>query len=63
MFSAKSGPGWNPTLVKLAEKFNCEKMICRKCYARLNIRAHNCRKCQSNDLRKKKQCKLTKGFN
>ena len=30
-------------------------MICRKCYARLNIRAKNCRKCNSSDLRVKKK--------
>ena len=26
-----------PTLAALAKKFNCEKMICRKCYARLPL--------------------------
>ncbi len=46
-----------PTLKKLAEKNICEKMICRKCYARLNIKAKNCRKCSSTDLRKKKLLK------
>ena len=33
-----------PTLAALAKKYNCEKMICRKCYSRLPPRAHNCRK-------------------
>lgn len=33
-----------PALMELAKKFNCEKMICRKCYARLHPRAVNCRK-------------------
>ncbi|KAJ6756076.1 UBIQUITIN-60S RIBOSOMAL PROTEIN L40 [Salix purpurea] len=28
----------------LARKYNQEKMICRKCYARLHPRAVNCRK-------------------
>lgn len=45
------------SLKKLAEKNLCVKMICRKCYARLNIKAKNCRKCHSSDLRKKKQLK------
>ena len=47
----------DPNLKKLAEKKSCDKMICRKCYARLNIRARNCRKCHSNDLRTKKKLK------
>merc|ERR1711946_8256 len=33
-----------PSLRMLAQKYNCEKMICRKCYARLPPRATNCRK-------------------
>ncbi|VDQ09213.1 unnamed protein product [Trichobilharzia regenti] len=33
-----------PTLRLLAQKYNCEKMICRKCYARLHPKATNCRK-------------------
>jgi len=33
-----------PSLRLLAQKYNCEKMICRKCYARLHPRAKNCRK-------------------
>ena len=28
----------------LAMKYKCNKMICRKCYARLPASAHNCRK-------------------
>merc|ERR1712006_2792 len=46
-----------PSLKILAQKYNCNKLICRKCYARLNPRATNCRKrkCgRSNDLRPKK---------
>merc|ERR1711877_103538 len=45
-----------PSLKILAQKYNCNKLICRKCYARLNPRATNCRKrkCgRSNDLRPK----------
>lgn len=33
-----------PTLAALARKTNCEKLVCRKCYARLPPRATNCRK-------------------
>ena len=49
-----------PTLAALAKKYNCEKMICRKCYARLPPRAHNCRKKKcghSSQLRPKKKLK------
>eukprot|EP00913_Durusdinium_trenchii_P001570 g1454.t1 len=49
-----------PSLAVLARKFNCEKMICRKCYARLHARAVNCRKKKcghSNQLRPKKKLK------
>ena len=31
-------------LKELAIKYRCNKMICRKCYARLPQNAHNCRK-------------------
>jgi ribosomal protein L40E/ubiquitin len=47
-----------PSLKALASKYNCEKMICRKCYARLPPRAVNCRKKQcghTNQLRPKKK--------
>ncbi len=33
-----------PSLLALARKYNCDKKICRKCYARLHPRATNCRK-------------------
>merc|ERR1712133_111308 len=49
-----------PSLRVLAQKYNCEKMICRKCYARLHPRAKNCRKKKcghSNNLRVKKKLK------
>merc|ERR1712047_171265 len=49
-----------PTLRLLAQKYNCEKMICRRCYARLHPRAKNCRKKKcghSNNLRPKKKLK------
>ena len=49
-----------PTLAALARKYNCDKMVCRKCYARLPLRAHNCRKKKcghSNHLRPKKKLK------
>ena len=44
----------DPSLKKLAELHNCNKMICRKCYTRLTKRSKNCRKCNPTDLRKKK---------
>lgn len=49
-----------PSLRILAMKYNCEKMICRKCYARLHPRATNCRKTKcghTNNLRPKKKLK------
>ncbi|KAG5888399.1 hypothetical protein JTB14_035701 [Gonioctena quinquepunctata] len=50
-----------PTLRLLAQKYNCDKMICRKCYARLHPKAETCRKekCgHSSDLRPKKPLKV-----
>lgn len=44
-----------PNLKALAQSYNCDKMICRICYARLNKRAINCRKCSSKNLRLKKK--------
>lgn len=39
------GPSDIPDHLKeLAHKYKTYKMICRKCYARLPINAHNCRK-------------------
>merc|ERR1719495_2797417 len=49
-----------PSLRILAQKYNCDKMICRKCYARLHPRAMNCRKksCgHTSNLRAKKKLK------
>jgi len=49
-----------PSLQALARKYKTEKLICRRCYARLHPRAVNCRKkgCgHSNDLRVKKKLK------
>lgn len=48
----------DPTLAVLAQKTNCDKQICRKCYARLPGRAKNCRKkkCgRTSQLRPKKK--------
>ena len=45
----------DPSLKALVEGFLCDKKICRKCYARLNKRTVNCRKCSSSDLRIKKK--------
>lgn len=47
----------DPNLKKIAQKYNCDKKICRICYARLNKRATNCRKCSSTNLRLKKVLK------
>ncbi|KAK7603954.1 hypothetical protein V9T40_004227 [Parthenolecanium corni] len=44
----------DPYLKALAEKYNSKMLICRKCYARNHLKAHNCRKCKSSDLRPKK---------
>ena len=44
-----------PNLKLLAQKHKCDKVICRKCYARLDKRMKNCRKCGSSDLRVKKK--------
>ncbi|WVO16131.1 ubiquitin-60S ribosomal protein L40 [Cryptococcus depauperatus] len=49
-----------PSLKALASKYNCEKQICRKCYARLPPRATNCRKRKcghSSQIRPKKALK------
>lgn len=46
-----------PSMKILAEKYLCNKLICRRCYARLHKRAKNCRKCASSDLRLKKKLK------
>ena len=49
-----------PSLAELARKTNCNKKICRKCYARLPLRAKNCRKKKcghSSNLRMKKKLK------
>ena len=49
-----------PSLRILALKYNCDKMICCMCYARLHPRAMNCRKksCgHSKNLRHKKKLK------
>lgn len=46
-----------PNQKALAQKYCTNKMICRRCYARLSKRAVNCRKCHSTNLRIKKQLK------
>lgn len=35
---------YEPSLLKLTEQCNVNKKVCRKCYARLPLRATNCRK-------------------
>ena len=54
------GGVYDPSLAALAKTFNCERMVCRKCYARLPARAKNCRKKKcghTNQLRPKKKLK------
>jgi ribosomal protein L40E/ubiquitin len=54
------GGAIDPTLAALAKKSNCDRMICRKCYARLPPRAKNCRKKKcghTSQLRPKKKLK------
>uniref|UniRef100_A0A8C6EVF8 Ubiquitin-ribosomal protein eL40 fusion protein n=1 Tax=Marmota marmota marmota TaxID=9994 RepID=A0A8C6EVF8_MARMA len=48
-----------PFLCQLAQKYNCDKMICRKCYAHLHPAVNCCRKkCgHNNNLRPKKKVK------
>ena len=49
-----------PSLVVLAKKYNQDKKVCRICYARLPVRAENCRKKKcghTNQLRPKKKLK------
>ncbi len=48
----------DPNLKSLAQKYLCNKLICRKCYARLDKTAINCRKCGSKNLRIKKKLKI-----
>jgi ribosomal protein L40E len=55
------GGVYDPSLAALAKTFNCEKMVCRKCYARLPPRAKNCRKKKcghTNQLRIKKKVSI-----
>ncbi|XP_051007459.1 ubiquitin-60S ribosomal protein L40-like [Acomys russatus] len=53
-----------PSLCQLAQKYNCDKMICHKCYARLHPSAVNCRKKKcghTNNLCPKKKVKESWG--
>ena len=50
----------DPSLAALARSYNCDKQVCRKCYARLPPRASNCRKKKcghTSQLRPKKKLK------
>ena len=54
------GGVYDPSLAAIAKEKNCEKKVCRKCYARLPTRAENCRKKKcghTNQLRPKKNLK------
>jgi large subunit ribosomal protein L40e len=51
-------------LKELAHKYRTYKMICRKCYARLPLNAHNCRKRKCGhcpNIRPKKKIKDKEG--
>ena len=53
-----------PHLKDLAMNFNCNKKICRKCYARLPPQATNCRKRRCGhcpNIRPKKKLKEKEG--
>lgn len=57
---AHGGVMMEPSLQVLARKYNCDKLVCRKCYNRLPPRATNCRNkaCgRNNKLRIKKKLK------
>jgi ribosomal protein L40E/ubiquitin len=54
------GGVYDPSLAMLAKQYNCDKAVCRKCYARLPPRATNCRKKKcghTSQLRPKKKLK------
>jgi ribosomal protein L40E/ubiquitin len=56
----RGGVSMEANLQDLARKYNQHRKICRQCYARLPIRATNCRKKKcghSADLRDKKKLK------
>ena len=55
-----AGPSEIPDhLRELAQKYRTNKMICRKCYARLPLGAHNCRKRKRKINKKKKKIILS----
>ena len=60
-----AGPSEIPDhLRELAQKYRTNKMICRKCYARLPLGAHNCRKRKCGhcaNIRPKKKIKEKEG--
>ena len=51
------GGAMEANLILLARKRNQDIMICRRCYARNPLRATNCRRCKSTELRMKKLSK------
>ena len=60
-----AGPSEIPEHLKeLAQKYRVNKMICRKCYAKLPPNAHNCRKRKCGhcaNIRPKKMIKEKEG--
>ena len=61
----RGGMNYTPADRELAEKYRADKMICRKCFARLPKSAYNCRKKKCGhcgDIRAKKRFKGNPGM-
>ena len=61
----RGGITLEPAKREIAEKYRVNKMICRKCFARLPLKAHNCRKKKCGhcaDIRIKKKFKDAPGM-
>ncbi|XP_016073181.1 PREDICTED: ubiquitin-60S ribosomal protein L40-like isoform X2 [Miniopterus natalensis] len=46
-----------PSLRQLSQKYNCDKMICHKCYTHLHPHTVNCHKKCAHNLHPKKKVK------
>lgn len=47
-----------PSFCKVAQKYNCNKVICCKCYTLLNLCTVNCKKCgHTNNLHHNRKVK------
>jgi ribosomal protein L40E len=61
----RGGINLAPAQRELAEKYRVNRMVCRKCIARLPAKAHNCRKKKCGhcaDIRIKKKFKDAPGM-